>query len=133
MSGEPWMDSQGEPWTPEQAENALRWVLRAMYEAQRQLRDARDSEVAAKHTYESARREAFFSPDCPKPERGGYTVADREAHIERATAWQRQAYELASAAKEAAQDHLRTLNSQSVVLAALSKNVNQTYNVVGAR
>ncbi|MFI6228566.1 hypothetical protein ACIBCR_14795 [Micromonospora echinospora] len=130
---EPWMEPIGDPWTPDQAENALRWVLRAMYDASKALKASRDAEVDAKHAFEKARREAFFSPDCPKPERGGYTVADREAHIERATASERQAYELASAAKEAAQDHLRTLNSQSVVLAALSKNVNQTYNVVGAR
>jgi hypothetical protein len=130
---EPWTESIGDPWTPEQAENALRWVLRAMHQAQKDLKAARDAEVDAKHVYEKARREAFFSPNCPKPERGGYTVADREAYIERATADERQAYELASKEKEAAQDHLRTLNSQSVVLAALSKNVNQTYNVVGAR
>lgn len=130
---EPWEQPIGDPWTPEQAENALRWVLRAMYDASKALKTARDVEVDAKHAFESARRVAFFSPDCPRPERGGYTVADREAYIERATAEQRQAYEIASKEKEAAQDHLRTLNSQSVVLAALSKNVNQTYNVVGAR
>lgn len=121
------------PWTPVDAENALRWVLRAMHDAARKLADLRDAEVTAKHAYEGARRLAFFDGDCPKPERGGYTVADREAWIERATAVARQEYELASAAKEAAQDHLRTLNSQSVVLSALAKNVQQTYSVTGVR
>lgn len=129
----PWEEASFEPWTPVDAENALRWVLRAMHDAARKLADLRDAEVAAKHSYEGARRLAFFDRDCPKPERGGYTVADREAWIERATAVARQEYELATAAKEAAQDHLRTLNSQSVVLAALAKNVQQTYAVVGVR
>lgn len=128
-----WEDARFEPWTPVDAENAMRWVLRAMFDAQKQLKVARESEVAAKQAFESARRAAFFSPDCPKPERGGYTVADREAHIERECADQRQAYEVATATREAAQDHLRVLNSQSVVLSALAKNVQQTYGVVGAR
>ncbi|MFB6392577.1 hypothetical protein [Polymorphospora lycopeni] len=129
----PWEDASYEPWTPTDAENALRWVLRAMHDAARQLADLRNEEVAAKHDFEAAKRRAFFAGDCPKVERGGYTVADREAYIERATVDQRQAYELASAAKEAAQDHLRTLNSQSVVMSALAKNVHATWNVVGAR
>ncbi|WP_045740909.1 hypothetical protein [Actinoplanes rectilineatus] len=133
MSAEPWADVEFESWTPNDAEKALRWVLRAMLAAQRGLAEARDAEVAAKHVYESAKRRAFFHDDCPKPARGGFTVADRDAFIERETAEHRETYELATAAKEAAQDHLRTLNSQSVVLSALAKNVQQTYAVVGAR
>jgi len=115
------------------AENALRWVLRAMLDAQRDLAAARNAEVEAKHAYEAERRRSFFAPQCPKVERGGYTVADREAFIERETAAERCAYEVATAAREAAQDHLRTLNAQSVVMSALAKNVQQTYAVVGAR
>ncbi|MDG4791953.1 hypothetical protein O7626_39765 [Micromonospora sp. WMMD1102] len=111
----PWENAQFEPWTPVDAENALRWVLRAMHEASQGLRMLRDEEVAAKHTFEAARRRAFFADDRPKPTRGGHTVADRDAYIERETAPEREAYELATTAKEAAQDHLRTLNSQSVL------------------
>ncbi len=130
---EPWVAMEFEPWTPVDAEKALRWVLRAMLDAQRMLQQARDAEVACKHEFESAKRRAFFADGCPKPERGKFTVADREAFIESETAQQREDYELASAAKEAAQDHLRTLNSQSVVMSALAKNVQQAYSVVGAR
>lgn len=133
MSSDPWANADFEPWTPVDAEKALRWVLRAMLDAQRGLAVARDVEVAAKHEYESAKRRAFFHADCPKPTRGGFTVADRDAFIEKATAEQRESYELATSAKEAAQDHLRTLNAQSVVMSALAKNVQQTYAVVGAR
>lgn len=133
MSVEPWAGSDFDPWTPVDAEKALRWVLRAMLDAQRGLAQARDAEVAAKHVYEAAKRRAFFDVECPKPSRGGHTVADRDAFIEQSTAEQRQNYELATAAKEAAQDHLRTLNAQSVVMSALAKNVQQTYSVIGAR
>lgn len=133
MTVEPWANTDFEPWTPVDAERALRWVLKAMLNAQRGLAQARDVEVAAKHEYEAAKRSAFFEADCPKPSRGGFTVADRDAFIEKATVEQRQYYELATAAKEAAQDHLRTLNAQSVVMSALAKNVQQTYAVVGVR
>lgn len=129
----PWEEATYETWSPNDAENALRWVLRAMLDAQRQLAGARNEEVAAKHVFESARRRAFFSGDCPKVERGGFTVADREAYLDKATADERQTYELATATREAAQDHLRTLNAQSVVMSALAKNVHQTYAVVGTR
>lgn len=132
MTVEPWASSDFEPWTPVDAEKALRWVLRAMLDAQRGLAQARDVEIAAKHEYEAAKRQAFFAPDCPKPSRGGFTVADRDAFIERETSQERQDYELASATKEASQDHLRTLNSQSVVMSALAKNVQQTFSVIGA-
>lgn len=133
MTVEPWAGLDFEPWTPNDAEKALRWVLRAMLDAQRGLAQARDAEVTAKHVYEAMKRRAFFDADCPKPSRGGHTVADRDAFIDQATAAERQDYELATAAKEAAQDHLRTLNSQSVVMSALAKNVQQTFSVIGAR
>ncbi|GIM88837.1 hypothetical protein [Paractinoplanes toevensis] len=130
---EPWEEFECDQWTPNDAEKALRWVLRAMHNAQQGLRDARDAEVTAKHEYEREKRKAFFAPDCPKPARGGHTVADRDAFIEQSTALERERYELAQATTAAAQDHLRTLNSQSVVMSALAKNVQQTFAVVGAR
>ncbi|MFD6565336.1 hypothetical protein [Micromonospora profundi] len=128
-----WESATFDPWTPPQAEAAMRWVLRAMFDTQKQLKVAREAEVAAKHAFESAKRAAFFSADCPKPERGGYTVADREAYIERATVEQRQAYEIATATREAAADHLRVLDKQSVVLASLNKNVQAAFNSAGVR
>lgn len=133
MTVEPWAGAAFEPWTPVDAERAMRWVLRAMLDAQRGLAEARDVEVSAKHEYERTRREAFFRDDCPKPTRGGFTVADRDAFLEKATSVERERYELAQATTQAAQDHLRTLNAQSVVMSSLAKNVQQTYTVVGAR
>lgn len=118
-----WESASFDGWTPAQADSAMRWV---------QLRERRDTEIDAKHTFESAKRAAFFSPGCPKPERGGYTVADREAFIERECAEARRVFELATAAREAAQDALRVLDKQSVVLASLNKNAQQAFNLAGA-
>ncbi|MEV1315319.1 hypothetical protein AB0J14_04460 [Micromonospora arborensis] len=132
MTSYEWESAAFDGWTPAQADSAMRWVLRAMYEAQKELRKRRDAEIDAKHTFESAKRSAFFSPDCPKPERGGYTVADREAFIERECAEARRVFELATAAREAAQDALRVLDKQSVVLASLNKNAQQAFNLAGA-
>lgn len=133
MTDAPWETVRYESWTPVHAENALRWVGRALFKAEKDLAEARNAEVEAKHVFEAARREAFFDPRCPKPERGGYTVADREAHIEKATVEQRQVYELAAVRREAAQDHLRTVNSQSMVFAALAKTVQVPASGVGGR
>ncbi|MFI5891962.1 hypothetical protein ACIA5D_17815 [Actinoplanes sp. NPDC051513] len=133
MTAGPWESFECDSWTPVDAEKVMRWVLRAMHVAQQSLRDARDAEVTAKHEYEREKRKAFFDLDCPKPARGGHTVADRDAFIEQQTTADRERYELAQAATSAARDHLRTLNAQSVVMSALAKNVQQTFSVVGAR
>lgn len=125
----PWEDFDSNPWNPADAEKALRWVLRAMYDTQIALAGHRDAEITAKHIYERRKREAFFDPECPTPARGGPTVADREAYVERASAREREEYEIAQAYTSAAQEHLRTLRDQSMVIAALSKTVGQ---IVGA-
>ena len=126
----PWEDFDSNPWNPADAEKALRWVLRAMYDTQLRLAGHRDAEIAAKHVYERKKREAFFNPDCPVPSRGGHTVADREAFVERESSREREEYEIAQAYTSAAAEHLRTLRDQSVVIAALSKTVNQ---MIGSR
>jgi hypothetical protein len=125
----PWEDFDCAAWTPADAEKALRWVLRAMYDTQIQLAGHRDAELAAKHIFERKKREAFFDEKCPTPARGVATVADREAFVERESAREREEYEIAQAYTAAASEHLRTLRDQSMVIAALSKTVGQ---VVGA-
>lgn len=128
----PWEQAEVDPWTPDDAEKAMRWVLRAMYDAQRDLREQRDSEVSAKHEFERTRRAALLSPACPKVTRGGYTTAERDAWVDRECAAEREHYELIEATRKAAEDRVRTLNAQSMVIAALAKQVNLAYQTVGA-
>lgn len=85
------------------------------------LRQARDTEVNAKHEYESRRRQALLSKDRPKVSRDGWTVAERDAWVEEECAGDRLAYDLATVRRESAADHLRTLRDQSLLIMAIAK------------
>ncbi|GGM26629.1 hypothetical protein GCM10011608_09330 [Micromonospora sonchi] len=128
-----WEEAEYDSLSLLEAQTYMRWVLRAMHDTARSLATLRDAEVDAKKEYEAARRRLMLSPECPRVERGGYTVADRDAWVDERCADQRTAYEVATAARETASDQLRTLNSQSVVITALSKNVAQVHGVLGER
>lgn len=117
--------------TPVQVERKLRSLVNDMTAAQQLLRDARDREVAAKHRAEREERLAFFSPKCPKVERGGTTVAERDAWVDQEAAEAREAYEVAEATRKAAEDHLRTIRDTAMIVMALGKSVNQAYGLSG--
>ena len=129
----PWEQRQYEPMTPVDSENQLRWVLRAMYDAQQELREQRDVEVSAKHEYERAHRAALLSDACPKVTRGGHTTAERDAWVNQECVAEREHYELTEVTRKAAEDRVRTLNAQSMVIAALAKQVNLAYQTAGDR
>lgn len=118
---------------PVQIEAKLRDLVNDLSRAQITLSQARDIEVAAKHSWESARRTAAFSPECPKPARGGVTVAQREEWLDAQTVETRQVYDLASVRRESAGDHLRTLRDQAMVVMALSKSVLATWSMAGVQ
>jgi hypothetical protein len=122
---------QYEPLSPVDIEKQLRWVLNALTRAQAGLREARDEEVAAKHVFERAHRLAMLSGACPKVTRGGFTTAERDSWVNEQSVEPREAYELAEAKRRAAEDHLRTLRDQSMVMATLAKSVHQAYAMSG--
>src|SRR5690606_15957079 len=99
--------------------------------AQVALAQARDAEVRAKHTFEAARRRALLSEDCPKVSRGQVTTAERDAWVDEATARERWQWELAVVRREAAQDHLRILRDQAVIVMSLGKSVTAAYQMAG--
>lgn len=119
------------PLTPAAAERRLVALDNAMTAAELQLRRARDAEVDKKHEYEAAKRRAFLSAECPKPTRGGYTVADREVWVDDQCAEEQRAYDIATAAREAAQDHHRTVRDQAMVAMALLRSVSTAFNMSG--
>ena len=118
---------------PVQIEAKLRDLVNDLTRAQIALSQARDAEVTAKHTWESARRTAAFSPECPKPSRGGVTVAQREEWLDAQTFESKQVYDIAAVRRESAADHLRTLRDQAMVVMALSKSVLATYSMAGVQ
>ena len=131
----PWEDASQftDQLTLIQAEQYMRWVLRAMHDAKLLLEEYRTHEVSVKHEYERARRKALLSSDCPKVGRGSATVADRDCWVDEQVASDRERYELAQVTTQAAKDHVSTLQSQAVVMSSLSKLVQQIHGVAGAR
>jgi hypothetical protein len=117
--------------TPVAAEKRLVALDNEMTKAELELRRARDAEVDAKHAYEAARRRAGFDKDCPRVERGGATVDMRKDWIEDRCAEEGRTYDLKTAAREAAQDHHRTVRDQAMVAMALLRSVTTAYNMSG--
>ncbi|MER5420387.1 hypothetical protein [Streptosporangium roseum] len=118
--------------TPIGVESRLRHLVTALTQAQIALAKKRDEEVAAKHAYQAARRRAIFSPDSPKVTRGGYTTADRDAWVDEKAANEHVQYDVAVAAREAAQDHLRVVRDQAMVVMSIGSSVRTAYNVAGS-
>ena len=121
----------GEDLTPVECERKLRGLVTAMSQAQTELRNARDTEVDRKHEFEAAKRRAFLSAECPKPTRGGFTVADREVWVDDACAGEQRAYDIATARREAARDHMQTVRDQAMTVMALLRSVSTAYALSG--
>lgn len=96
------------------------------------LREARRSEVRARAAFKAERRRALLSADCPKPSRDGHTVAYRDAWVEAQSEKSEWTYDLARVSREAAEDHVRGLRDESMVLMSLGRSVNAAYQMAGA-
>src|SRR5690606_41242012 len=104
----------------------------AVTPAQQALGRARDAEVAAQHSVAAARRQALFAGDCPTVARGGCTTAERDAWVDEQVKTSRYQYGLAVAKREAAQDHLRVVRDQSMIVMALASSIRAAYAVAGS-
>lgn len=120
-----------EPLSPVAIERKLRELVNDLTRAQLALSSARDAEVEAKHAYEAAHRRAILSPECPKVTRGGWTSAERDAWVAEKAASEQRLYEVFEVKRKAAEDHLRTLRDQGVIVATLAKSVHQAYGMAG--
>lgn len=121
-----------EPLTPLEVEAKLRSLVNDLARAQATLRDARDSEVDARHEYERARRRALLSDKSPKVTRGGYTVAEQSAWVDDQCADLKLAADKATVIREAAQDRLRVLLAQAEIVRSLGASVRQAYEMAGS-
>jgi len=118
--------------TPVGIESKLRDLVTDLAGAQQALARVRDEEVRAKHAYEAVRRAALLSEECPKVARGTVTTAERDAWVDEQTKRECWLYELAEAKREAAQDHLRTVRDQAMIVMSLNNSVRTAYNVAGS-
>lgn len=101
--------------------------------AQHELADCRNTEVYAKHDYESRRRKLIWSPDVPRvgPGEGKVTAAQRDAWVEMNCEAEQRIYDIAVTRREAAADHLRTLRDQSMLVTALAKSIQVSMGLAG--
>jgi hypothetical protein len=120
-----------EPLTPPVIEQKLRQLVNDLGLAQAALRQARDLEVDARHSYERGRRRSVLSEKSPKVSRGGYTTMYVTAWVEEQCADLKFAADKATVVREAAQDRLRTLLAQAEIVRSLGASVRQAYEMAG--
>ena len=119
--------------TPETARLRITRCGTQLTTAEIALRNARDVEVEARHTYEAARRRAMLSKDCPKVTRGGVTTAERDAHVDDQCADEYRAYQIAEAVRQAAKDHLEVARDQGMLSMSILRSIDTAYNVSGSQ
>lgn len=104
--------------TIRQVENRLHEVHNILAGAQQYLAKCRDQEVAAEERLTVAKAEAMMR--APSVERGAFTVAERDAWVERQIGEQRQAQRAAEAVRKSAEDNLRVTRDQASVVQSLA-------------
>lgn len=121
-----------EPLTPVEVEAKLRGLVNDMYAAQKALAAARQVETTAEIEYKRAKARAFHHSDCPHVSRGGHTVADRDAWIDRKVMDEWAAARVATTAREVAQDNLRVVLAVAETVRSLGASVRSAYSLAGA-
>jgi hypothetical protein len=117
--------------TPVEVEQKLRGLVNEMYAAQKALAAARDTETQAEITYKRAKAAAFHHSDCPHVSRGGHTVADRDAWVERKVMDEWAHARVATTAREVAQDNLRVVLAVAETVRSLGASVRSAYQLAG--
>lgn len=115
----------------EQVEAKLEALVDEMYQGQKTLATARDTETAAEIAYKRAKARAYHRGDCPKVTRGGHTVADRDAWIDSQVMDEWVAYKVATTAREVAQDNLRVIFGVAETLRSVGASVRQSFSLAG--
>lgn len=118
--------------TPVDIEQRLVALINEMYQAQKTLAEARDTETASEIEYKRAKAKTYHRGDCPKVTRGGFTVADKDAWIDEQVMDEWIAYKVATTAREVAQDNLRVVLAVSESVRSLGASVRTAYGVAGA-
>lgn len=118
-----------DPGTPVGAEVALQEFSDSLDAARVALEKARNEEVAAKHARDAARRRATLSEECPRVARDAFTVAYRDAWVDEQIVAEELDYDLARTARQAANEHLRTLREQGIIQQSITKSVSQSYGM----
>lgn len=120
------------PLSPVAVENRLRELVTELTNAQRDLSRRRDDETTTEVALKRARLTASHSGECPRPTRGGTTVAERDEWIESRVLDEWEAHKRAVTARDIAQDGLRTTRDIASVVQSLAQSVRQAYGMSGS-
>lgn len=118
--------------TPIDIERRLIAITGQITAAQNTLRQARDVETEADIAWHKAKLTASHSEECPKPTRGGTTVAERDEWIERRVFSEWSAFRRATTSREIAQDSLRAVLAVAETVRSLGASVRTAYSLAGA-
>lgn len=117
--------------TPVDVERRLIALVTQITQAQENLRSARDIETEADIAHKKARLTVSHREDCPKPTRGGTTVAERDEWIDRQVFGEWSSYRRAETSREIAQDALRSVLAVAEVVRSLGSSVRTAYSMAG--
>lgn len=118
--------------TPAQVETKLRQLVSDLTRAQTELSGRRDACTEAEILLKRARIAASHSDSCPRPVRGGTTVAERDSWIDAEVQTEWEAYRRAETAQDIAQDALRTTRDIASTVQTLARSVQQAYSMAGS-
>lgn len=117
--------------TPVGAEQEMRAIRSEMTKAYQGVRAARTDEVEAKRLLKRARADALLGGDCPPTGRGGMTVAERDAWVDRRVDDESYALDVAEVNRKNAEDYLRTVRDQASLTQSIARLVEQAYSMSG--
>lgn len=120
-----------EAMSPLDIERGLRNCITELTKTEAKLRSLRDAETEADLAFRSAYRRAILSPECPKVERNGSTVAERDAWVEDHCDEQYRAHQLAKVATKSAEDHLRTWRDVTSTLQTIAAGTRAAMSLAG--
>lgn len=116
---------------PDQIEQKLVALVKAMTAAEFKLREARDAETDAEILFRSAHRRAMLSDKCPKVSRTEHTTAYRDAWVEEVCSEEWEAYRRAQTTCAAAKDHISTQRDVVSAVQSIAGLWKSTYSVSG--
>jgi len=125
--------SKAEAMTPIMVEAKLIDLTNREFWTVKQLKDARDAETEADIAYRKARLRAYAHTDCPKPQRGGATVGERDAWVDAQVVEEWEALRRAETATTSAADYVKLMERVSTKVQTIARLVEQAYNVSGRR
>lgn len=119
------------PLTPVDVERKLRGLVTELTTAKQELAQRRDACTEAEILLKRAKVTAAHSDNCPRPTRGGVTVAEREAWLDTEVIEEWEAFRRAETAKEIAWDASRTVHDIASVVQSIAGLVKQAFSMAG--